>query len=362
MYGPKHRRRRTGGPLPLPWVLVLVSVAGVAAAGYEYRAELAAFASGRPSPSTGAPPSARTPSVDERPDETDPRPVRRRRLVLHGTGDVNVDPTYIPVLAQNGYAYAWSGLRGLFRQDDLTVINLECPVSDLGTIIPKEFSFRCDPDALPSMRNAGVEVANLGNNHAYDFGPDALVDSLTNLRRAGITPVGAGADVRSALMPALVRIGGWRIAVLGFGLVVDPFPESVAGPGKPGVAGGHDTEAMVLAIERAERRADVTIVTIHWGVELDTEPRPEQVALGRRLVRAGADVIFGHHAHRLQPVDTYRDRPIFWGLGNFVWPNFSIEGATTAVARVVLERDGDVRGRLLPAFIEAPGHPVLTEP
>jgi len=77
------------------------------------------------------------------------------------------------------------------------------------------------------------------------------------------------------------------------------------------------------------------------------------------MIEAGADAIFGHHAHRLQPMDTYRGRPIFYGLGNFVWPNFSVEGSTTAVAEVTVTADGRIRGRLLPAFIASAGHPTL---
>jgi poly-gamma-glutamate capsule biosynthesis protein CapA/YwtB (metallophosphatase superfamily) len=279
--------------------------------------------------------------------------------VIHGTGDVSLDPSYIPNLAANGYAYAWSGLGGLFRRDDLTVVNLECPVSHLGTALDKEFTFRCDPAALDEMQAAGVEVANQGNNHAYDYGPQALVDSVRRLRAADLAPVGAGPNQRRALRPVTFRLDGWRVAVLGFGMVVDPS-FSVAGEDTPGIAAGHDTDLMLRAIRRAERRADLVVVTIHWGVELDTEPRPEQVELGRAFVDAGADIVFGHHAHRLQPLEHYRGRPIFWGLGNFVWPNLSLEGSTTAVAQAVVSPDGDIRGRLLPAIIEAPGHPVLT--
>lgn len=288
-----------------------------------------------------------------------PSPEPRRRLVIHGTGDVNLDPSYISTFVANGYEYAWSGLGDLFRRDDLTVVNLECPVSDVGTIIPKEFNFRCDPDALGAMRHAGVEVANQANNHAYDYGPEALLDSIANLERSGIEPVGTGPGDRAALRPAVLDVDGWTIAVLGLGMVVDP-PESVAAPGHPGIAAGHDTTAMLRAIRDAERRADLVIVTIHWGVELDLQPRADQIALGHAFVDAGADIVFGHHAHRLQPMTHYRGRPIFWGLGNFVWPNFSAEGATTAVARAVVRPEGSVRGSLIPAYIEAPGHPVLT--
>jgi len=74
------------------------------------------------------------------------------------------------------------------------------------------------------------------------------------------------------------------------------------------------------------------------------------------MIDAGADVIFGHHAHRLQPMDTYRGRPIFYGLGNFVWPSLSVEGSTTAVARVIVRPNGNITGRLLPARIVSDGH------
>jgi poly-gamma-glutamate synthesis protein (capsule biosynthesis protein) len=288
-----------------------------------------------------------------------PTPEPMERLVIHGTGDVNVDPSYISTFASNGYEYAWSGIGDLFKRDDLTIVNLECPVSDAGAIIPKEFNFRCDPAALPAMRDAGVEVANQGNNHAYDYGPEALLDSIDNLRQNDIVPVGAGADEREALTPAILDVNGWTVAVVGLGTVVDP-PDSVAGPGHPGVAAGHDTAAMLRAIRDAEREADLVIVTIHWGIELDTTPREYQVDLGHQFIDAGADIVFGHHAHRLQPLDHYHGRPIFWGLGNFVWPNFSVEGSTTAVAEAVVQPDGSVHGSLLPAYIEAPGHPVLT--
>jgi poly-gamma-glutamate synthesis protein (capsule biosynthesis protein) len=100
-------------------------------------------------------------------------------------------------------------------------------------------------------------------------------------------------------------------------------------------------------------------VCIHWGVELDTVPRPDDVSLGNRLVDAGADVVFGGHSHRLQPMGARNGRPIFYSLGNFVWPNFSVAGATTAVAEVRVTPQRRLTGRLLPAYISSPGHPVL---
>jgi poly-gamma-glutamate synthesis protein (capsule biosynthesis protein) len=285
--------------------------------------------------------------------------VQLGKLVIHGAGDVSLDPSFVPTFKANGYAWAWTGLNGLFKRDDLTVVNLECAVSNLGTPVPKTFNFRGDVAALPAMRAAGVEVANMANNHSYDFGPRALLDTRKNLGTNDIAAVGAGKDADQALAPAMFTIKGWRLAVLGFDKVVDPFPEAVAGPHHPGTAAGHDQGAMVGAVEAAAAQADLVIVDIHWGVELDTQPRADDVALGHQLVDAGADVVFGGHSHRLQPLEMYRGRPIFYSLANFVWPNFSSAGATTAVAEVTVTPAGKVTGRLIPAFIEAAGHPVL---
>jgi len=283
----------------------------------------------------------------------------RRTIVIHGTGDVSLDPSYISAFGSNGYGWAWSGLEGLFREDDLTVINHECPSTDIVAPIPKTFSFRCDPDALEGARRAGVEVASLANNHGFDQGAEGLLDSIRNMGRADILPLGAGASEAEADAPRYVELKGWRIGLVGVGEVIDPDYQVAEGD-EPGTAVGHDFPRALRSIREAEAEADLVIVVIHWGVELDTQPRAYQVEEAHRMIDAGADVIFGHHSHRLQPMEVYEGKPIFYGLGNFVWPRFSVEGSTTAVARAVVRPDGTIRGRLLPAEIVSDGHPVLT--
>lgn len=282
----------------------------------------------------------------------------RTRLVVSATGDVNLDPTYISTLASAGYDYPWERLQDIFATDDLSIVNLECAVSELGSPEPKQFTFRCALEALGPMRDAGVEVANLGNNHSGDYGPDALVDSRTQLEAAGIAPVGVGIDAAEAHQAAVFDINGWTVAVLGFGGVV-PTPQWIATDDRPGMADGDTIETMVAAVEAADEIADLVLVSIHWGVELDTTPRPEDRQRAEAMIAAGADAIFGHHAHRLQPLEFVDGAPVAWGLGNFVWPNFSRGGSTTAVAQVVFEPDGETRACLVPAFIERPGQPVL---
>jgi poly-gamma-glutamate synthesis protein (capsule biosynthesis protein) len=278
--------------------------------------------------------------------------------VIHGTGDVSLDPTQIPSFRNRGYGWAWSGLGGLFRSDDLTVVNLECPATDVVDPEPKAFVFRCDPQALPAARRAGVDVASQANNHAYDEGSAGLLDSLSTIRAAGLVAVGAGTDRSDSLRAATFQIDGWTVAVLGIEEVLDPVDE-VAGPNKPGTAAGHDFALALQAVRDAAASSDLVVVMIHWGVELDARPRGYQVDQAHQMIDAGADVIFGSHPHRLQPMETYRGRPIFYSLGNFVWPRLTPTTSATAIAEVVVAPDGAIQGRLLPVEIVSDGHPAL---
>ncbi|MEL6985082.1 MAG: CapA family protein, partial [Actinomycetota bacterium] len=195
----------------------------------------------------------------------------RDRLVIHGVGDTNFDPGYIPNLATFGYGYAFEGLGGLFERDDLTVVNLECAPSERGQRVPKTFNFRCDPAALPVATANGVEVANLANNHVLDYGVEAMLDGKVNVEAAGMAAVGVGADVAEATTPAILDIGGWSVAVLGMGGVV-PAGWWLATDDRPGMASGDDIDQMVAAVEAADAAADLVVVSIHWGAELVTEP------------------------------------------------------------------------------------------
>jgi Bacterial capsule synthesis protein PGA_cap len=279
-------------------------------------------------------------------------------LVIQAVGDVNLDGDVIPNLRQNGYEFAWSGLDGLFVEDDLSVINLECSPSPDGPKEAKEFVFGCDTEAYPAMVDAGIEVANLGNNHSQDHGKPAMLAGRQLLIDAGLSPVGAGKDEDEAGSPAIFEINGWKVAVVGFGGVF-PHPGWFATPDRPGMRDGDTIETMVEAVESAAELADIVVVIIHWGVELDTQPRPEDRERAEAMIAAGADMIFGHHPHRLQPLEMVSGRPVAWSLGNFVWPNLSTAGSTTAVARVVVSPEGEIKACLIPAFIESAGHPVL---
>jgi hypothetical protein len=289
---------------------------------------------------------------------TVPAGPERGPLVIHGVGDVALDPDYIPNLRRYGYGFAWEGMGGLFLRDHLTIVNLECSPSRLGTPFDKAFTFRCDPEALPYAVEAGVDVMSLANNHGQDFGKEAMLDGRANVIAAGAAPVGVGKDLAEATEPAVFELEGWTVAVLGFGGVV-PWEAWLATEDRAGMASGDDIPTMVEAVRRAKAQADLVVVTIHWGRELDTRPLAEDVERAEAMIEAGADIIIGHHQHRLNPLTFIDGKPVAWGMGNFVWPRLSEASATTAVARFVVSPEGDIDACLIPAFIGVSGRPEL---
>ena len=293
-----------------------------------------------------------------------PAPVEtpRQRLVVSGTGDVNLDPKFVRSFPSEGYEYAWTGLYGAFLADDLTIVNLECSPSNLGTAWNKPWTFRCDPDALPSMAAAGVEVANLANNHGMDFGFDAMLDGRQNLIDVGIAPVGTGENFTEAYAPFVTEINGWKIAVIGSGGVNPETGSWLALEDRPGMTHGDDTESIAAAITTAKKSADLVLVTAHWGEQDTTRPRTFERRQAEAWIDAGADGVFGHHQHVLQPLEFYNGRPIAWGLGNFVWQAYPPQGARTAIAQFVFEPDGRIGACLVPVQIERTGHPVVQDP
>jgi poly-gamma-glutamate capsule biosynthesis protein CapA/YwtB (metallophosphatase superfamily) len=151
-------------------------------------------------------------------------------------------------------------------------------------------------------------------------------------------------------------VAGWRVAILGFGGVV-PTPDWTARGDRPGQATGYDAQRMAEAVAVARNMADVVVATVHWGEEGSFEPRDRDRIKAEAMIAAGADVVFGHHAHRLQPLEVVDGRAVFWNLGNFVWQRNSDAGARTAVGQWVIEPDGRVEACLLPFEIDVLGVP-----
>jgi poly-gamma-glutamate capsule biosynthesis protein CapA/YwtB (metallophosphatase superfamily) len=239
------------------------------------------------------------------------------------------------------------------READLFLLNLECCISERGERWQdpaKPFFFRAPPSAVDLLCHLGVGCVTLANNHALDFGPDALLDTLGHLRAAGIAHVGAGSDEREARAPAFLDAGGLRLAVVG---VADHPPEYAAGAGSPGIAfaplSGSLPDWLAAAVAAAE--ADAVLVSPHWGPNMTSGPiRPVRQAADA-LLEAGATLVAGHSAHVFHGVAGR----ILYDLGDFL-----DDYATDATLRndlgllflVSLGRDGPTRIEAVPLKLE----------
>jgi len=203
---------------------------------------------------------------------------------------------------------------------DVALVNVEMVIAEGGAAEDgKEFVFRAPPSAATTLASSGVDVANLGNNHSRDFGPDALEEMIGLLRGAGVQTVGAGTDAAGALAPAVFRLGTdaapVSVAILGASANV---PAGWMAGAQPGIATTRG-DALIEAVVAARREHDVVIVTVHWGDENAPCPNDAQVTIGDALIAAGASAVIGHHPHVLQPIVERGGGLIAYSLGNFAW-------------------------------------------
>ena len=247
-----------------------------------------------------------------------------------------------------------AGMAGTYGPDEIVVVNLETAITESTGAAGKTYTFKAPPARLAELVADGVDVVSLANNHGMDFGARGLADTLAAADAVGMPLVGAGADADEAFAPWTTTVGDHRVAVLGATQVLDNAFESswTADADSPGLASAKQPQRLVEAVARAAAEADTVAVMVHWGVEKQTCPTADQQGLARALVDAGADIVVGGHAHRLQGAGRMGTAVVGYGLGNLVFdtPDGS-DGARTGMLRVRADGSGLLDYQWLPAAI-----------
>jgi poly-gamma-glutamate synthesis protein (capsule biosynthesis protein) len=228
-------------------------------------------------------------------------------------GDVMLDGGPGHVVTSGGDPFA--GVASVLRDADLTIANLECAIVKKGRSLDKEFTFRGPESALPLLKKY-FSAVSLANNHSGDWGKEGFATELELLRETKLPYFGGGSNARAARQPLVLAVGGKRVAFLGY----NDFPPRAfaAGPATPGTAWLVEKDA-VSDIKAARKQADLVILFLHWGDDLVPAETPEQQTLAHHLIDAGADAVLGGHAHLTQGIEWYKDCPIVYSLGNFVF-------------------------------------------
>ncbi len=234
----------------------------------------------------------------------------------------------------------------LLKHADLAVVNLEGPLVPNCPVVDEGMVFCGSPDNVKGLLFAGIDIANIANNHIGDYGEAGYKFTVDLLKQNTILPYGNTKEGRPEI--ALFEKGGTTYAFIGFNQIY---------PDKPYIAKAND-EIIRRAVSEAAQKSDCVIVSFHWGIEYTHDPSREMVQLAHAAVDSGADLVIGHHPHWIQPVEIYQGTPILYSLGNFVfdqmWSQKTREGL---IARVLFSNSVVYDIMLIPVIIEDYGQP-----
>lgn len=264
----------------------------------------------------------------------------------------------VPRIVRTGNAGA---MRHLISAADLAVANLEEPAPDAWTYHAHGTVFTGDPALLAGIARAGIDVVSTATNHIGDGGRVGILQTLAHLDAVGIRHAGSGANLVAARRPALVTVGGVRVAFLAYDAIppASYFATATTTGSAPLVASYVRSD--IAAAHRAG--ADVIVVYPHWGTEYTRGPTSFQRSMAHLMIDAGADLVIGNHPHWVQAVEVYKGRPIWYALGNLTfdqaWSEPTMEGIS-----LELTFDGSrlVQVRMLPHVLVGAVQPNLLDP
>jgi len=240
-------------------------------------------------------------------------------------GDVMLGRIVKEEILVRGAGYPLGSIAPFMRAADLTIVNLECAITNRDTVWEgeaKAFYFGAPPAAVGSLVDVGVDLVSLANNHSLDFGRQGLIDTLTLLRDRGIAVAGAGCNVEEALAPAVVDRAGVRFGMAAF---CDHQADFAAGADLPGIA-FLDLDDERSACKRFQESLDRMrelgvewpILSLHWGPNMVWKPSRRFVRLAHAAIDMGYAALFGHSAHIFHGIEFYKGRPIFYSTGDLV--------------------------------------------
>jgi poly-gamma-glutamate synthesis protein (capsule biosynthesis protein) len=220
-------------------------------------------------------------------------------------------------------------VRDLISGADVAIANFENPAPNRFSFHGSGTNFSANPASIEGLKDAGLDWVSLANNHICDQGRRAVVQTMKNLDKRGIRHSGAGRTFDEAHKAALIDVGGVTVGMLGYDAITPGCNADADTPGSARI-----TKANLRRDIRAARRAgaDVVVVFPHWGIEYRAAPVESQERLGRAAIDAGADMVIGNHPHWAEGMEVYKGKPIWYGLGNFVfdqtWSEYTMEGIT----------------------------------
>jgi hypothetical protein len=296
----------------------------------------------------------------------------KNRLIINAVGDISFNGRN----EKNPSMDVFSRLTNILTDADITIGNLENPLLECGEPVPGKCALRGATGWASVLKESGINALSLANNHMLDYGAEGIASTIKALKDAKLPYAGAGMNALEASAPVFLNVKETRIAILARTSVIVSSP-SYATDTTPGVA-FLDADELKNTIGHCKKKSDLVILSLHWGIEHYLYPSPFQKAMARELIRAGADLIIGHHPHVLQGTEKIGMGIVAYSLGNFVfddirWSFVDKEGQNqdrlvkltgenrkTGILKVQISEENDFSCDFIPAII-SPGSAVETD-
>lgn len=268
-------------------------------------------------------------------------------------GDTFMDKIFGEASEYMGVDYPWEEISPIFKMSDIGFVNLETCISDRGKLEkPIDLGFRTSSDKLSGYKNAGINIVSCANNHIGDYGKTALTDTIENVEKNGICCIGAGENSDVAKKAAFVDGNGVRVGFVAYSNII-PNKKWIATEDTPGLSAvtEENLKSVLEDVKAYNDMCDVLVVCVHWGTEHTQVVTDFQEKLGHNLIDNGADLVIGSHPHCLQPIEFYKDKPIFYSTGNLLFLQQNDMAKRTAVFRVEFDKGGYLKGYIYPVYI-----------
>jgi len=313
-------------------------------------------------------------SIEDEQQGEDTEVVETETIDLHAydftlcfAGDISLDEAAVTTAqldaSENGiYGCISPELIQIMKDADLMCLNNEFTYSTNGSPMEgKAYTFRAKPERVAVLQEMGVDVVQLSNNHVYDYGKQALLDTFTTLEEADIDYFGAGKNLDEAMAPIYYEFDGKTVALVGASRAEKFRMTPQATETEPGILRCYDTELFSQAIKEADANADFVIAVVHWGTEYSYDLEEVQLSTGKEYLDAGADAIIGGHSHCLQGMEYYEDKPIIYSLGNYWFNSKTLDSMLIQLRFVGDDNGGEVEVSVVPAIQSGAKTQIVTE-
>ncbi|HEY4832001.1 MAG TPA: CapA family protein [Waddliaceae bacterium] len=277
-----------------------------------------------------------------------------KSLKILFAGDLMLDRGTKSTIKRNGPAFLFGNIKPFLSNVDFSIANLECVIAETSLKpLAKRFVFLGNPEWLSAIHDNGITHLNLANNHSFDYGEEGLRQTVSNLNKYGIQPIGFNAKNSPGCLPTIIEKNEIHLAIFS-SCFLEQQDTLIC----------NESASVLSGKIRAFKKIHpdyLVFVCLHWGIELKSTPTPEQIEQAHLIINAGADAIIGHHPHVVQTIEHYNGKYIFYSIGNFIFDNNYPPSNTGIFGIFSLSKNGIASVDIIP-FTMVHSKPILMSP